>query len=130
MKTRADEIFDRFVRYHKSNPQVWELFCRFAFEAIGSGRKQFSSSAIIERIRWESMIKTISEDELKISNDFRSYYSRLFVAKYPQHKDFFRHRKLRSQDRVAIGQEPVLNLDFSEADELELMRKLKELVAA
>ena len=42
--------------WHKKNPKVWELFQRFTFEAIRSGRKNYSHWAIIQRIRWERVL--------------------------------------------------------------------------
>lgn len=81
-----------FKEYDKANPQVWDYFCRFAFEAIEAGRVTLSVSLIIERIRWEVFVVTKSNDGFKINNNHRAFYARKFMKFYPQHKDIFRTR--------------------------------------
>lgn len=82
-----------FREYDKANPEVWRMFCRFAFDAIGRGRKALSVSLIIERIRWEVFIVTESGDGFKINNNHRAFYARKFMKCYPEHKDIFRTRQ-------------------------------------
>lgn len=79
--------------WHKANPQVWELFERFSFEAIQRGHKKISHWLIINRIRWETTIITQGGD-FKISNDYIAFYARLFRAKHPQHKNLFNVKKM------------------------------------
>lgn len=86
----GDEIApeeSRFRRYHKENPAVYELFVRFTRQAISAGRKRFSATAIIQRIRWETAVT--GNDGFKINNNYSSYYARLFIREYPQHEGFF-----------------------------------------
>ena len=73
--------------WHKANPHVWELFERFALEAVKSGRKHFSHWLIMNRIRWETSISTTGDD-FKIRNDFIAYYARFFMVKHPNIRDF------------------------------------------
>jgi|TARA_R110000823_G_scaffold115181_2_gene237734 hypothetical protein len=82
--------------WHKKNRQVWELFQRFTFEAINSGKKNYSHWAIIQRIRWETDIVT-KGDSFKISNDWIAYYARYFHHKYPEHKGFFKTKPLKHE---------------------------------
>ncbi len=112
-------VRDRFVIYHRDNPRIFELFKKFAYEALNSGRPRFSSWAIINRIRWEVDIETNSGDGFKISNDFIAYYSRLLIHRHPEFKGFitvrpmngeawvgdeFHDRKLSEFDDKATGQ--------------------------
>ena len=78
-------------KWHKKNPQVWELFQKFTFEAIESGRTHYSTNSVIERIRWYTDIET-SGDVFKINNNHAPYYARLFHLEYPQYDGFFRTR--------------------------------------
>jgi hypothetical protein len=129
MKTRADEIKEKFIEYHKNNPWVWELFERFAMEMIGAGRERYSSSAIIERIRWEVDRKSSPDERFKISNDFRAYYARMFIAKYPMCNSFFLIKKLRSQDSEAIGEQREMFVDErGPENEESLMAELRALI--
>jgi len=79
--------------WHKANPQVWEYFERFAFEAIRHKREKISHWLIINRIRWETSIITTGED-FKISNDHIAFYARLWKAKHPEHKNLFTTKRM------------------------------------
>jgi hypothetical protein len=98
MKTRHDEIREQTIEYHKKYPQVWELFCAFTFEQIKKGFKNYSVSAIFERIRWQTDVPDVDgESTFKLNNNYRSFYSRAFMKRYPQHGDFFRTREQNSK---------------------------------
>ena len=62
--------FDAWRAFHLDNPEVFELFCRFAREAKAAGRERFGAHAIGERIRWFTTIETKSRDGLKINDHF------------------------------------------------------------
>ena len=64
----------------------------FTFEAMNRGHQQLSAEMIINRIRWETKVVTTDKD-YKINNDYKPFYSRLFIVEHPQHKDFFRLRQ-------------------------------------
>lgn len=78
------------VNYHKKNPQIYEMFKKFAFQAINSKRPYYSSEMIINRVRWETMIK--ADKGYKIANEMKAFYSRLFVLEHPSYKTFFKNR--------------------------------------
>lgn len=80
--------------FHKDNPKVYKLFCKFTHEAIEAGCKNFGTNAIIERIRWETNVVTRSDDEFKINNNHAPYYARLFMHYNPEYEGFFRTRQL------------------------------------
>jgi len=67
-----------FWEYHKANPAVYKLFCRFADEAIKKGHTKLSAKLIVNRIRWESYIETSTVD-YKINDRWHSYYGRLWM---------------------------------------------------
>lgn len=81
-----------FQEFDRANPDVWRLFIRFAQELIAAGHMVLSASLITERIRWETMVQTSTED-FKINNNFRAFYARKFMRTYPAHGDIFRTRK-------------------------------------
>jgi len=103
-ESRGDQIFRRFVEFHQANPTIYALFEKFAFELIRAGRKRYGVSAVIERIRWHVGINT-TDDEVKINNDFRAYYARMFAAKNPAHANFFEVRRRKSADRAAYKED-------------------------
>jgi len=82
------------LRYDEQNPEIWELFKRFTFHAIHAGRKHVGSRLIIERIRWESIVRAIDKD-YKINNNLQPYYARKFMRLFPPYKGLFETRKGR-----------------------------------
>jgi len=78
------------IDYHKKNPQIYEMYKKFAFQAIKSKRPYYSSEMIINRVRWETMTK--AESGFKIANEMKAFYSRLFVLEYPTYQNFFKQR--------------------------------------
>ena len=91
METPLKDAFDEF---HAANPFIWDLFVRFAFEAINAGRNNFGAKAIMERVRWEANVVTRSTDGLKINNNHTAYYSRLFIQEFPEHTGFMKRRRV------------------------------------
>ena len=86
-----------FKKFHADNPKVYELFKQFALQAIAAGRKKLSVSLIIERIRWECVIATTSNDEFKINNNHRAYYARKFMQDFPKHAGLFSTRVTKGE---------------------------------
>lgn len=111
---RATQILNRFKKFHKENPRVWNMFQKFAFEVIKADRKHYSADAIFHRIRWHVDIET-QGDSVKLNNDFTSYYARLFAVAYPNHADLFRTRKRTSEERGAEPMDPSVH-DAGEPD--------------
>jgi hypothetical protein len=99
IESRADQIYSRFKEFHAANPQIWELFERFALDVAARGMKTYGAAAITERVRWHVAIDARGAD-VKINNDFRAYYARMFNAKHP-HLDLFNTRVRRSADHAA-----------------------------
>lgn len=127
LTTRADQIYAKFVIFHLTNPKIWELFVKYTFDRIDRGFKNYGAGAIFERIRWDTDTPTASEDNLKLCNDYRAYYARMFHAKYPQYDGFFRIRKRRSEDKPAFPHEPIINTD-PPINEARLFEQLKDLL--
>lgn len=79
-------------RYHKKNPQVYELFEKFTFDVINAGFQHYSAKAIFEQIRWHTDVVTRGS-RFKLSNNHTAYYARLFAHNNPKHADFFRFKQ-------------------------------------
>ncbi len=78
---------EKFNIFHRENPQVYEYFVTFAMTLINRGYKRISGRLIIERVRYETMTETVSNDGFKINNDHIAHYARLFIRQYPEHYD-------------------------------------------
>lgn len=124
--SRAQQIYEAFKAFHLANPRVWSLFRHFTFISIARGRKHYACNAVFERIRWHVDIDTVGDD-IKLNNNYRAYYARMFAAKYPQHGDFFRNRKLVSEDKPAYADDiQVWKFDAPNGEEI-LMQELQNL---
>jgi len=83
-------IVEKFFEYHKQNPEVYEMFKRFAYEARKRWR-HFGAKAIFERLRWETNVS--STGDFKLNNNFPSAYSRLLILEDPSFRGFFELRR-------------------------------------
>lgn len=97
-KTRLEEMREQCIRFHVSHPEVWSLFVKFTFQMIDRGYKNYSVNAVFERIRWEIDAGGDGVNAFKVNNNYRAFYSRAFMRKYPQHNEFFRTREQASED--------------------------------
>ena len=96
----TEQKVKRFVAFHKANPRVYDLFKRFAYEAMSAGHRHMSADAIIHRVRWETDVVTrgagaIDGSSFKINNNHVAYYARMFAVEHPQQSDFFRFREIK-----------------------------------
>ena len=87
-------LMNRFNNFNRDNPEVYELFKRFTFQAINKGHTKLSAWMIANRIRWETQIETVNDD-YKISNDYIALYSRKFMKDHPKHDGFFKTKLMK-----------------------------------
>lgn len=95
----VNEWEEKFLTFHKENPQIYTLVVHFAKEAIAAGFKHYGMQQIIGRVRWHTGVETRDEAGFKINNNFLPYYSRMFHRDYPQYAGFFRTRKVKQENR-------------------------------
>lgn len=98
-----------FLDYNRDNPQIYTAFVRFAAQAVASGRPRFSAKAIIERMRWFTMIEA-KEDDFKINNNYTTFYAKKFMREYPQHDGFFETRGREVEEIDPLSEAVQLNL--------------------
>ena len=100
-ETRLEEMRQQVAEFHNQDPEVWRLFVQFTFQMIDRGFKNYSVSAIFERIRWEMDAGGDGVTYFKLNNNYRAFYSRRFMTAYPEHNGFFRTRVQISEARPA-----------------------------
>lgn len=86
----------KFITFHRANRQVYKLYKKFALKLIAAGEDKIGSKMIIERIRWESRLKKNKGETYKIDNNYTCHYARLFITEFPEHRDRFYFRNLRT----------------------------------
>ena len=125
METRADQIFDAFKVFHRANPEIWVLFQKYSLQIIDRGLKSYGSAAVFERIRWHISVET--SGKVKLNNNFRAYYARMFAVKYPENAYFFRNRKRVSENKDAYKNDIQEWVFAAPWKELNLSRELATL---
>jgi len=85
------DLVGEFKALHQKNPEVYKLFVQFTLQAINKGHAKLSSEMIVNRIRWETSVITTDKD-YKINNDYKPFYSRMFMAQFPKYDYFFQKR--------------------------------------
>ena len=87
----SDITDSKFPKYHSDNPTIYEAFKKITFEAISKGHNRFSAEFVFNVIRWKT--KVTAKDEFKVNNNYKAFYSRMFMNEYPEHKGIFSTRK-------------------------------------
>lgn len=95
MQTLFPETLTDFEQYDEKNPEIWDLFVRFAFREIGKGRRHYGAKTIFEEIRRHTKIET-KDPKYKLNNSYTPYYARKFHRVYPQCDGFFELRRVRN----------------------------------
>ena len=104
MKSRKQEMDEQAAAFSKQNPYVSVLFIKFTKEIISRGFKNYSVNAIFERIRWETdTADADGKSSFKLNNNYRAWYARKFMERYPEHDGFFRTRKQISDEKDATN---------------------------
>jgi hypothetical protein len=89
---------ERFLEFHRANPQVYRELVRFAREAKRYGKHVLGIRPLWERVRWELTIVTFDANSSFVFNDhYHSRYARLLMTREPDLRGMFRLRKLRTR---------------------------------
>ena len=99
---RVDEstggsIDERFERFHKLNPWIYEKLVHYARILKNTGNHKVGIALAYERLRWDFKVSTFGDDRYKLNNDFQSRYARLIMQNEPDLAGIFNIRKLRSE---------------------------------
>lgn len=89
-------IQERFEEYHAANPHVYNTLVDYALKAKDRGYKRIGIGFLCEIIRWQGG-PTKHQDGFKLSNDFRSRYSRLIEEQEPDLRGYFTKRSLEAE---------------------------------
>ena len=89
---------EKFEEFHQNNPHVYEIFQRLTLKAVDAGAKKLSAWWVINVARWEMAFSTTDfNSDFKISNDYIAYYSRKFMADFPQYDKLFNTKVMRDE---------------------------------
>ena len=82
-----------FVSYHIRNPRVWKAYEEVALSMRLESDATYGIKAVTERLRWHCDKNLADEpNAFKLTNSFDPFYSRMFAAAHPEHKDLFKYK--------------------------------------
>lgn len=84
-----DKIARTFAQFHRSNPHVYEGLCRLALKVKRAGHQHYGIKALFEVLRYEYALTTISDDGLKLNNNYTALYARMLMKQEPELDGFF-----------------------------------------
>jgi hypothetical protein len=89
-------LADRFAAFHGSNPHVADALERLAEQWLAR-HNRVGMKALVERLRWESGIRT-EGSAYRINNSHVSFYARLLIERRPEWADRIETRKALADD--------------------------------
>jgi hypothetical protein len=89
-------IQERFERFHKENPHVYEVLLDLATEARKKGASKLGIGMLWEVMRWRVWMATSDPSGLKLNDHYRSRYVRMLVKDRPEFDGMFELRTLRT----------------------------------
>lgn len=98
-KSSTGSLFDQFLLFHVSNPEVLGVLEGIALELFDQGWSKGSINLIFERVRWLYAIQTRG-DKYKLNNNHRAFYARLIMMVNPKLDCFFSIRRQHSEQDV------------------------------
>lgn len=87
---------ERFESFHRLNPHVAENLYKLAKRAKDRGVKRWAVKALIEHLRWQTVMQTEGE-VWKINNNHAPFYARLLMKEHEELDGFFETRKLSAK---------------------------------
>jgi hypothetical protein len=87
-------IYEQWKKYHIANPNFYELFGRFAREAMRT-HSRIGARFIFERIRWYEQVE-MGSTQYRVCNSFAAYYARLLMLDKPEFQSIFNTKPLKS----------------------------------
>ncbi len=95
--SESGTIQERFERFNRLNPWVFQAIERLASDWFSLGRKRMGIKMLWEVVRWQYARSTVDPAcDFKINNNYHSRYVRLLIEKHPEWIGMFETRKLQS----------------------------------
>ena len=90
--SRWYQLFDKFMKFDESKPEVWQLILEQVGKLMRRGFKNYSIGNIMGYIRYETDTPEYVEGQWKLNASHSAFYARKFLKDYPKYSSFFRYR--------------------------------------
>lgn len=125
VRTRADQIYERWAKFHRANPKAWRLYVERA-DKIRTRYDHYSSTTVWGNVRYD-LDYSNTDDPVKLNDHYSAYYARLYMI-YRNCPDFFETRHRTSEDLPAFKNDLVFHHSGPAGNEESLDRKLRQLL--
>jgi hypothetical protein len=88
-----DPIKEKFLKFHKENPKIYEKLIDLAFMAKASGYKRIGIKNLFEHLRWYYTVEVKGSEPYVLNNSYSALYARLIMANVPALNGFFEIRR-------------------------------------
>lgn len=86
---------DDFRQFAEENPHVEQRLVALALDLKRRGYNKGGIGMLFEVLRWQTMMQTSESAAggFKLNNNYRAFYARLIMSKYPELRGFFEVRE-------------------------------------
>ena len=88
-------LAERFAEFHAQNPHVADALERLAEQWLAAGNRKVGMKALVERLRWESGIRT-EGSAYRLNNSWPAFYARLLIQRRPEWADRIETRRAQA----------------------------------
>lgn len=92
-RRRDPTMRERFERFHRKNPHVYDALRRMSLAMARAGRR-CGIATLYETLRWRYL--WTAGDDFKLNNNWRAFYARLLMEREPELDGFFDVREQRT----------------------------------
>ena len=93
----ADKV-EGFYTYHQDNPQVYDSLVTLARELRRVGRDRIGMGMLFEVLRWHYLLQVKTDEQFKLNNNYRAFYSRLIEEQCPDLRGAFTKRSSEADE--------------------------------
>ena len=93
-------LADRFAAFNTANPHVADALEILADQWLAAGHRKVGMKALVERLRWESGIRT-QGSAYRINNSHVAFYARLLIERRPEWAECIQTRRALADQAVA-----------------------------
>lgn len=91
----------RFAKFHLANPDVYNCLVNLARQFREKRRdSKIGIAMLYEVLRWNYYMSVDSQEEYKLSNDFRACYARLIMAQEPDLAGIFQTKQSIADNEI------------------------------
>lgn len=94
-----ETLTERFLTFHRVNPQVYVVLKRLAREWLKAGKGKCGIALLYNRCRWELTMAIEGEDVFELNDHYQAFYSRALMFFEPELAGLFDIRRAPEADR-------------------------------